>query len=573
MSTTTEAVEEVDVLVIGAGFAGIYQLDRLRNLGHSVKVWEAGPELGGIWYWNCYPGARVDTEGPIYQLSYKDLWKDWEYTELYPDWTEVREYFAYLDRKLDISKDVRFNTRVTAAHFHDDHNQWVVRASDGTTVRCTYLVPCLGFASKPYIPQIPGLAQDDFEGRWHHTGLWPQEGVNFTGKRVAVIGTGASGVQVVQEAARDAAQLTLFQRTPNLAIPMGQRKLGPADQAAIKEELPERFETRGNTFAGFDFDFISTNAVDLTAEERTAGYERLWQAGGFRFWLAVYQDTLFDPKSNDHAYAFWRDKTRARIKDPAMWEKLAPTTPPHPFGVKRPSLEQNYYEAFNQDNVALVDLNDTPIQSLTEHGVLTADGVEREFDVIVLATGFDAVSGGYRHPRRRRRPAARQVGLRGAYPPRRGHRGVSEPAVRLRPAEPLGLLQRPDLRRDPRRDDRRDPRPYAQQRPPAHRSDTGGRAGVDPPRGRPGRADAVPPRQVLVRGREHPRQAGADAQLPGRASAVPREVRGVEGEQLRRIPNVMSRGGPGRPSTAVPDQHPRTRQTPPPYPTPDPENQ
>jgi len=389
-----DAASEFDVLIIGAGFAGIYQLDRLRSLGHSVKILEAGPELGGIWYWNCYPGARVDTEGPIYQFSYKDLWKDWEYKVLYPDWTEVREYFAYLDRKLDISKDVRFNTRVVSAHFHSHHNRWVVRASDGTTVRCTYLVPCLGFASKPYIPSIPGLEHDEFEGRLHHTALWPQEGVDFTGKRVAVIGTGASGVQVVQEAARDAAQLTLFQRTPNLAIPMGQRKLTPADQAAIKAGLPERFETRGNTFAGFDFDFMPTNAVDLTPEERTAGYERLWQAGGFRFWLAVYQDTLFDPKSNDYAYAFWRDKTRARIKNPALAEKLAPTTPPHPFGVKRPSLEQNYFDVFNQDNVALVDLNDTPIQSITERGILTSDGVEREFDVIVLATGFDAVSGG-----------------------------------------------------------------------------------------------------------------------------------------------------------------------------------
>ena len=394
MSTTTEAVEELDVLLIGAGFAGIYQLDRLRGLGHSVKILEAGSELGGIWYWNCYPGARVDTEGPIYQLAHKDLWRDWEYTELYPDWTQVRDYFAYLDRKLDISKDVRFNTRVTAAHFHSDHNQWVVRASDGTTVRCTYLVPCLGFASKPYIPPIPGLDQDTFEGRWHHTALWPQEGLDFTGQRVAVIGTGASGVQVVQEAARDAAQLTLFQRTPNLAIPMGQRKLTPAEQAAIKAELPDRLDIRGNTFAGFDFDFDPRNAVDLSPEERTAGYERAWQAGGFRFWLGVYQDTLFDQKANDHAYAFWRDKTRARINDPALAEKLAPTTPPHPFGVKRPSLEQNYYEAFNQDNVALVDVNETPIQSITERGILTADGIEREFDIIVLATGFDAVSGG-----------------------------------------------------------------------------------------------------------------------------------------------------------------------------------
>lgn len=392
MSTSDSTVEELDVLVIGAGFAGIYQLHRLRGLGHSVKVFEAGSALGGIWYWNCYPGARVDTEGPIYQFAYQDLWKEWEYKELYPAWTEVREYFAYVDDKLDISKDVRFNTRVESAEFDTERNQWIVQSSDGSTTRCTYLVPCLGFASKPYLPTIPGLAS--YRGISHHTGLWPQDGVDFTGKRVAVIGTGASGVQVIQEAARDAADVTVLQRTPNLAIPMGQRMLTPEDQAAIKAELPERFASRAGTFAGFDYDFKPLNAVDLTDEERTAGYEELWQKGGFRFWLAIFQDTLFDQKSNDYAYAFWGDKVRARIKDPVLAEKLAPTEALHPFGVKRPSLEQNYYEVYNQDNVHLVDLNETPIESVTERGIRTADGTEREFDVIVLATGFDSVSGG-----------------------------------------------------------------------------------------------------------------------------------------------------------------------------------
>ncbi|GAA5121817.1 NAD(P)/FAD-dependent oxidoreductase [Haloechinothrix salitolerans] len=392
MSTTSNAVEELDVLVIGAGFAGIYQLDRLRSLGHTVKIWEAGSKLGGIWYWNCYPGARVDTEGPIYQFSRDDLWKEWEYSELYPDWSEVREYFAYVDRKLDISRDVRYNTRVASADFDSGRNQWVVRASDGTTVRCTYLVPCLGFGSKPYIPPIRDL--NAFAGACHHTALWPQEGLDMTGKRVAVIGTGASGVQVTQEAARDAAEVTVFQRTPNLAIPMRQRTLTPEDQATIKAELPERFERRGNVFAGFDFDFEPRNALDLSDEERTAGYEKLWQAGGFRFWLGVFQDTLFDEKANDYAYSFWRDKVRARIKDPATAEKLAPTQPPHPFGVKRPSLEQNYFDVFNQDNVHLVDLTETPIESFTERGIVTSDGAERAFDIIAFATGFDSVTGG-----------------------------------------------------------------------------------------------------------------------------------------------------------------------------------
>lgn len=394
MNATTNAVEELDVLVIGAGFAGIYQLDRLRDLGYSVKIFEAGAQLGGIWYWNCYPGARVDSEGAIYQFSYKDLWKDWEYSERYPAWDEVREYFTYLDRKLDISKDVRFNTRVTEAEFDTARDQWVVRASDGTTVRCSYLVPCLGFASKPFTPSIPGL--DAFTGTRHHTALWPQEGLDFTGKRVAVIGTGASGVQVVQESARDADDVTVFQRTPVLALPMQQRTLTAQDQTEIKDGLAGRLAHRAETFAGFDgdLDFVSGSAVDSTAEERAAVFERRWQEGGFFYWLGVFQDTLFDPKANHYAYEFWRDKTRQRINDPETAEKLAPTEPPHPFGVKRPSLEQNYFDVYNQNNVHLVDIAENPIDEITPRGVRTADGTEREFDVIVLATGFDAVTGG-----------------------------------------------------------------------------------------------------------------------------------------------------------------------------------
>lgn len=398
MSTTTDtadtAVEELDVLVIGAGFAGIYQLDRLRDLGYSVKIWEAGEGPGGIWYWNCYPGARVDSEGSVYQFSYKDLWKDWEYSERYPGWAEVREYFAYLDRKLDFSKDTRFNTRVTSAEFDTERNQWVVHAADGSTACCAYLVPCLGFASKPYTPPIAGL--DSFRGTCHHTGLWPQEGVDFTGKRVAVVGTGASGVQVVQESARDAADVTVFQRTPVLALPMHQRTLTPQDQAEIKAGLQGRLDYRADTFAGFDrdLDFAPGSTVEVTPEERAEVFERRWEQGGFFYWLGIFQDILIDPEANDHAYTFWRDKTRARIHDPKVADKLAPMQAPYPFGVKRPSLEQNYYEVFNQDNVHLVDIGENPIDAVTETGITTADGTEHEFDIIVLATGFDAVTGG-----------------------------------------------------------------------------------------------------------------------------------------------------------------------------------
>lgn len=385
-------VEELDVLVVGGGFAGLYQLDRLRRLGFKVQVFEAGADIGGVWYWNCYPGARVDTQGAIYQYSREDLWRDWSYSELYPSWAEVREYFHYVDKKLDLSRDIRFNTRVTAAEFDEAARQWVIKTDKGSVVRARYFVLCTGFGSKPYIPAIEGLAS--FAGECHHTGLWPQEGLDFTGKRVGVIGTGASGVQVTQEASRNAAHITVFQRTPNLALPMRQQKLDDTTQQRMKEDFPARFEKRGKVFAGFDYcDFIDKSALEVSADERRATYEDLWEKGGFVPWLGTFRDVLFDEKANLTAYEFWRDKTRARINDPAMADKLAPMNPPHPFGVKRPSLEQSYYEVFNRDNVSLVDLRESPIERITPTGIKTKDGMY-ELDILVLATGFDAVTGG-----------------------------------------------------------------------------------------------------------------------------------------------------------------------------------
>ena len=386
-----KTVEEVDVLVVGAGFAGLYQLDHLRKLGFKVRVYEAGADIGGIWYWNCYPGARVDTHAPIYQYSREDLWREWNYSELYPSWDEVRKYFHFVDQKLDLSRDIRFSTRVTGANFDQERKQWMVRSDDGNSVRARFFVLCTGFGSKPFVPVLEGL--DSFAGQCYHTAKWPQEGLDLRGKRVGVIGTGASGVQVIQEASRQAAHLTVFQRTPNLALPMGQRKLDAEAAQRLKEDYPARFKKRGESFAGFDMDFIPQNALDVSPEERRATYEKLWAKGGFNFWLATYMDVYGSEEANRTAYDFWRDKTRARIKDPAVAEKLAPIKQLHPFGVKRPSLEQYYYEVFNQDNVKLVDLREFPIERITAKGVTTKEGL-RELDVLVLATGFDSVTGG-----------------------------------------------------------------------------------------------------------------------------------------------------------------------------------
>ena len=309
----------------------------------------------------------------------------------YPSWGELRAYFHHVDKKLGLSRDIRFNTRVTGAEFDTDRDQWIVQASDGSVTRAQFFVLCTGLSAKPYIPAIEGLK--DFRGICHHTSLWPQEGVDFKAKRVGVIGTGASGVQVIQEVYQEVAELTVFQRTPNLALPMRQRKLDDEAKRRMKETFPRRFRKRAETFGGFDYDSIPKNALDVSDQERHATYEDLWNQGGFRPWIGTYQDVLSNEEANDTVYAFWRDKVRARIKDPAVAEKLAPMKPLHPFGVKRPSLEQHYYEAYNHPNVQIVDLLESPIERVTPTGIKTKDG-EVELNILVLATGFDFLTGG-----------------------------------------------------------------------------------------------------------------------------------------------------------------------------------
>src|SRR5580700_2179212 len=389
--TAKAETEELDVIIVGAGFAGFHLLDRLRGMGMSVQVIEAGSGLGGVWYWNCYPGARVDSPGPMYQFSREDLWRDWQFSELYPAWPEIRDYFRYLDEKLDLSRDIRFNTRVERAEFDAASNRWTVRSSDGSVTRPRCFVVCVGLGSKPYTPDLPGLRT--FTGECHHTALWPQQGLNLAGKRVGVIGTGASGVQVAQEAAAVAAHLTVFQRTPNLALPMRQRKLDDEVNRRMKEDYPAAYERRRTSFGGFDYGFIEKAASEVSEEERRATFERVWEVGGFLPWVGSFKDLLINEQSNRAAYDFWRDKTRARIKDPAIADILAPTEPIHPYGTKRPSLEQNFFDIFNQSNVSLVDLRKSPIERVTRTGIKTAAG-EHELDILVLATGFDAITGG-----------------------------------------------------------------------------------------------------------------------------------------------------------------------------------
>src|SRR3984893_602207 len=272
--TDNGEIEDLDVIIVGAGFAGLYLLDRLRSMGMAVQVFEAGGGLGGVWYWNCYPGARVDSPGPIYQFSRDDLWRKWQFSELYPSWQELRDYFRYVDEKLGLSRDIRFNRRVEEAEFDPARNRWTVRSSDGSVTSARYFVLCTGFAAKPYVPDLPGLS--DFAGERHHTALWPQQDLDIAGKRVGVVGTGASGVQVAQEAAGVAAHLTVFQRTPNLALPMRQTKLDDDTVRSMKQDYPAMYRKRAETFAGFDIDFMPNSALDFTHEERLAIYDSLW---------------------------------------------------------------------------------------------------------------------------------------------------------------------------------------------------------------------------------------------------------------------------------------------------------
>lgn len=382
----------LDALIIGAGFNGLYQLYMLREEGYSAKILEAGPELGGIWYWNCYPGARVDSHVPNYEFSIKEIWEDWNWSERFPAWDELRRYFAHVDEKLQLSKDIQFNSRVTAAEFDAAHNHWRVHTADGRELRARFLIPCLGFAAKAYTPDFPGL--ETFQGPCTHTAHWPQEGLDLAGKRVGVIGTGASGVQVVQEAGQVASHLTVFQRTPMVALPMRQRRLDEETQQAMKMSYPARFRQRAVASSSL-FDVIADEraAKDVPEEQRQAIFEAAWQRGGFHFWVGTFSDILMDEESNLLAYEFWRDKTRARIDDMALHEKLAPTKPVHPFGTKRPSLEQDFYGVFNQKNVELVDLRKEPIAEVTEKGVRTSAG-DYDLDILVLATGFDTSTGG-----------------------------------------------------------------------------------------------------------------------------------------------------------------------------------
>ncbi|KIY01671.1 uncharacterized protein Z520_01808 [Fonsecaea multimorphosa CBS 102226] len=382
------------VLIVGAGFSGLYMLNSLRKSGYSVRLLEAGAKAGGVWYWNSYPGARVDLEVPQYQFTAEETWKRWDWKQRYPSRDELVAYFEHITKVWALCGDIDFNTRVESARWDKDTSQWriVAQAGEQQFYRSKFLCLCTGFAAKPFVPPYPGL--DSFKGTILHTSHWPQEKVDLTNKRVGIVGTGASGVQAIQEIGKVAAHLTVFQRTPNNAIPIRNPTLDREQNQNLRDRFVELRKSQLTTFGGFLYDFVPGKTTDLSDAERLGFYEKLWGGGGLQFQLGNYTDMMFDPAANALAYQFWREKTLPRIKDGKKAEILAPKNPIHPFGTKRISLEHDYFETFNRPNVDLVNLLENPIAQMTPEGVQTADGVTRELDTLVMATGFDAITGG-----------------------------------------------------------------------------------------------------------------------------------------------------------------------------------
>jgi cation diffusion facilitator CzcD-associated flavoprotein CzcO len=393
-------MESYDVIIVGAGFSGLYQLYHLRNAGLKAHVFEAGNGLGGVWYWNAYPGARVDTEVPCYQFLDPELYENWTWSERYPGRDEIVAYFEHVDKKWNLKPDISFNSRVTALKWDNEASEWQAKISNSGSeyeARAWFVVLCTGFASRPYTPAISGL--DQFRGQVIHPSHWPKESeqqkpVDLAGKRIGVLGTGATGIQIIQEASRVASHLSVFQRTPNIALPMVQRKLDDVKNEEIRKGFVEVVDKMRSTFGGFTFEFSKEQFFEKTDQERRAFYDELFEIGGLQYWLGTYKDVLFNKEANETAYQYWREKVLKRIKDPAVAKILAPEKAPHPFGAKRISLEQNYYEIYDQDNVTLIDVNKNPILEASSNSLKTQDGAEHELDVIICATGFDAISGG-----------------------------------------------------------------------------------------------------------------------------------------------------------------------------------
>ncbi|KAI8253912.1 Baeyer-Villiger monooxygenase [Colletotrichum sp. SAR 10_77] len=388
VNSTPDAEMDYEALIIGGGFGGVYALHQLRRLGLRAHIVEAGAALGGVWHWNRYPGARVDSEAPYYQLSVKEVWKDWAWSQRFPGHEEIKRYFRHVDAVLDISRDVSYGTVVVGADFDEETGLWSVMTDKGRRITARFLIPATGSSNKRYEPSFQGM--EEFEGVVVHSASWPEEGIDFRGKKVAVIGAGATGVQCVQEIAKtDGVELTVYIRNPNIALPMVQREMTEMEQRQLKSVYGILFRAARESMPGLPCDGTTKVAAQASEEEREAFWEELWHRGGFNFQAGNYVDYLIDEKANRSMYEFWKKKTGPRVRDPAKRAIVVPEEPPFPFATKRSSLEQDYYECLDQDNVEVVGVKRNPIRKFSKRGIVTEDGTEREHDIILLATGYD----------------------------------------------------------------------------------------------------------------------------------------------------------------------------------------
>ncbi|QWG24458.1 NAD(P)/FAD-dependent oxidoreductase [Bradyrhizobium sediminis] len=390
---TEETKSHYEVIVIGAGVAGIYQIKRLADLGVDALVLDGASDLGGTWYWNRYPGARFDSESYTYGYSFsREVLDEWHWKERFSSQPENLRYLNFVADKFGLRKYMQFNCKVEAAHFDEARDLWRLRISDGRELTCRFVIMAVGLLSAPTLPRIEGM--DRFKGRSFHTFYWPHQPVEMAGKKVAIIGTGATAIQIIGEIADKVGELTVFQRRPNWSAPLNNSLISDAEMADIRSRYDEIWATCARTPGGFEHEPDRRGFYEVTREERLKLWDRLYDEPGFGIWLSNFREIFTDEAANAEFSAYIADRIRRRVNDPVVAEKLIPRD--HGFGVQRVPLETNYFEAYNRSNVHLVDISETPIERITETGLRTS-ARDYDFDIIIYSTGFDAITGAFDH--------------------------------------------------------------------------------------------------------------------------------------------------------------------------------
>ena len=390
--TRTGPDTDYEVIVIGAGVAGIYQIKRLVDLGVDATVLESNSDLGGTWYKNRYPGARFDSESFTYGYSFsQELLDEWHWTEMFSPQPETLKYLNYVADKFDLRRHMQFDCYVEAMHFDEDTDTWTVHLRDGRQLTTHLVVTAIGVLSVPTEPQIEGM--ESFEGQSFHPFEWPADPPSLTGRRVAIIGTGATAIQIIPEVAKEAAHLSVFQRRPNWAAPLNNRPISEEEMDEIRSRYDEIFAACARSPGGFEHEPDRRGWDNVSPDERRELWDRLYDGPGFGIWLQNFAEIFMDEQANAEFSEYIAERIRRRVDDPDLAEKLIPTD--HGFGIQRVPLETGYFEAYNRENVELVDAAETPIERITPKGILTSDGTEREYDIIVYATGFDAFTGAF----------------------------------------------------------------------------------------------------------------------------------------------------------------------------------